>query len=165
MDTLFQELDPPTQASGYSGRGSPSGYPPPFFFFSASSSVPMLESGGGWRRGLVLVYDLGGGTFDVSVLEDENDLFEEPLTRAKFEELNLDLFKKTMEVVKETLVDAKIEKSEIDEIVLVGTEDVEIPATEVSGGTLLVGVRRRLAAGSVGVEEDEGFGRICKGLN
>ncbi|CAN1730823.1 Heat shock 70 kDa protein BIP3 [Linum perenne] len=76
MDTLFQELDPPTQASGYSGRGSPSGYPPPFFFFSASSSVPMLESGGGWRRGLVLVYDLGGGTFDVSVLEDENDLFE-----------------------------------------------------------------------------------------
>ncbi|CAN1234981.1 PATL4 [Linum perenne] len=33
------------------------------------------------------------------------------------------------------------------------TAVIEIPATEVSGGTLLVGVGRRLAAGSVGVEE------------
>ncbi|CAN0922630.1 Luminal-binding protein [Linum grandiflorum] len=46
--------------------------------------------------------------------------FSEPLSRAKFEELNLDLFKKTMEVVHATMKDAKLTKSEIDEIVLVG---------------------------------------------
>ncbi|CAI0411342.1 unnamed protein product [Linum tenue] len=44
--------------------------------------------------------------------------FSESLTRAKFEELNLDLFNKTLEVVKETMKDAKLEKGEIDEIVL-----------------------------------------------
>ncbi|CAL1372961.1 unnamed protein product [Linum trigynum] len=44
----------------------------------------------------------------------------EPLTRAKFEELNLDLFQKTLEVVETTLIDAKLEKSEIEEVVLVG---------------------------------------------
>ncbi|CAL1374504.1 unnamed protein product [Linum trigynum] len=46
--------------------------------------------------------------------------FSETLTRAKFEELNLDLFNRTLEVVKETMKDAKLEKGEIDEIVLVG---------------------------------------------
>ncbi|CAL1380632.1 unnamed protein product [Linum trigynum] len=46
--------------------------------------------------------------------------FSEPLTRARFEELNLDLFKKTVEVVRAALVDAGLEKSEVDEIVLVG---------------------------------------------
>ncbi|CAI0469158.1 unnamed protein product [Linum tenue] len=46
--------------------------------------------------------------------------FSEPLTRAKFEELNLDLFKKTLLVVEATLKDAKLGKSEIEEVVLVG---------------------------------------------
>ncbi|CAI0454280.1 unnamed protein product [Linum tenue] len=47
--------------------------------------------------------------------------FSEPLTRAKFEELNSDLFERTMEVVNSTLKDAKVEnKEQIDEIVLVG---------------------------------------------
>ncbi|KAF2068825.1 hypothetical protein CYY_009852 [Polysphondylium violaceum] len=144
----------------------------------------------------VLVYDLGGGTFDVSVLTIDKGVFEvlstngdthlggedfdqrvmkhflsvfqkktgkdaskdkkslqklrraaenakralssshstpfeienffggedlmETLTRAKFEELNMDLFKKTLEPVKKVLQDAKLKKSEIDEIVLVG---------------------------------------------
>ncbi|CAI0388229.1 unnamed protein product [Linum tenue] len=56
---------------------------------------------------------------EIDSLMDGTDL-SEPLTRAKFEDLNLDLFERTMRVVRSTLKDAKMEKREIDEIVLVG---------------------------------------------
>ncbi|KAL3635284.1 Luminal-binding protein 2 [Castilleja foliolosa] len=46
--------------------------------------------------------------------------FSEPLTRARFEELNMDLFRKTMRPVKQALEDAGLKKTEIHEIVLVG---------------------------------------------
>ncbi|KAK1392114.1 Luminal-binding protein 2 [Heracleum sosnowskyi] len=46
--------------------------------------------------------------------------FSEPLTRARFEELNSDLFRKTMGPVKKAMQDANLEKHQIDEIVLVG---------------------------------------------
>jgi len=46
--------------------------------------------------------------------------FSEQLTRARFEELNLDLFKKTLQPVQKVLEDAELSKSEVDEIVLVG---------------------------------------------
>merc|ERR1712166_1180511 len=46
--------------------------------------------------------------------------FEETLTRARFEELCADLFKKTITPVQQVLDDASMKKSEIDEIVLVG---------------------------------------------
>ena len=46
--------------------------------------------------------------------------FSETLTRAKFEELNMDLFKKTLKPVEQVLKDAKAKKNEIDDIVLVG---------------------------------------------
>lgn len=144
----------------------------------------------------IIVYDLGGGTFDVSLLSIENGVFEvqatagdthlggedfdykivrqlmktfkkkhgidvsdnnkalaklkreaekakralssqmstrieidsfvdgidlsETLTRAKFEELNLSLFKKTLKPVEKVLEDAGLEKNDIDDIVLVG---------------------------------------------
>jgi len=144
----------------------------------------------------VLIYDLGGGTFDVSVLTIEDGIFEvkstagdthlggedfdnrmvnhfmtefkrkhkkdisgnkravrrlrtacerakrtlsasaqasieidslfegvdfyTSITRARFEELNADLFRGTMEPVERSLRDAKFDKSDIHEIVLVG---------------------------------------------
>jgi heat shock protein 5 len=46
--------------------------------------------------------------------------FSETLTRARFEEINGDLFKKTLGPVKNVLDDAKLKKSDINEIVLVG---------------------------------------------
>lgn len=46
--------------------------------------------------------------------------FSMALTRAKFEELNMDLFKKTLVPVKQVLSDAKMDKSTVSEIVLVG---------------------------------------------
>lgn len=56
---------------------------------------------------------------EIESLFDGTD-FSEPLTRARFEELNMDLFKKTMAPVKQALKDAGLEKNAIDEIVLVG---------------------------------------------
>ncbi|KAJ5093458.1 Heat shock protein 70 family [Penicillium angulare] len=46
--------------------------------------------------------------------------FSETLTRAKFEELNIDLFKKTLKPVEQVLKDAKVKKADVDDIVLVG---------------------------------------------
>ncbi|KAJ6322786.1 hypothetical protein OIU77_012599 [Salix suchowensis] len=119
----------------------------------------------------VLIFDLGGGTFDVSLLTIEEGIFEEfkrkhkkdisgnpralrrlrtacerakrtlsstaqttieidslyegidfysTITRARFEELNMDLFRKCMEPVEKCLRDAKMDKSSVDDVVLVG---------------------------------------------
>ena len=46
--------------------------------------------------------------------------FNSTLTRAKFEELNIDYFKKCIEPVERVLCDAKMAKSDVHEIVLVG---------------------------------------------
>ncbi|XP_031434094.1 endoplasmic reticulum chaperone BiP-like [Clupea harengus] len=46
--------------------------------------------------------------------------FSEILTRAKFEELNMDLFRSTLKPVQKVLEDSDLKKSDIDEIVLVG---------------------------------------------
>ncbi|KAG8729873.1 ATPase with role in protein import into the ER [Ceratobasidium sp. 414] len=148
------------------------------------------------RRSRVIVYDLGGGTFDVTLLLVHDNVFEvlatssnthlggedfnnrvveylacdyeqktgynamknprsllklrnaveqvkrvlslqpvttikieafenggddsETLTRAKFESLNFDLFLRTLDPLAEVLRDAKVEKQDVDEIVLVG---------------------------------------------
>merc|ERR1711937_154398 len=50
----------------------------------------------------------------------DGDDFSETLTRAKFEEINADLFKSTLEPVKKVLEDGDVEVSEVDEIVMVG---------------------------------------------
>ncbi|KAL6645878.1 hypothetical protein ACP70R_017486 [Stipagrostis hirtigluma subsp. patula] len=125
----------------------------------------------------VLIFDLGGGTFDVSLLSEDFDnrlvnhfvqefkrknkkditgnpralrrlrtacerakrtlsstaqttieidsLYEgidfyTTITRARFEELNMDLFRKCMEPVEKCLRDAKMDKSSVHDVVLVG---------------------------------------------
>ncbi|BHF73351.1 Heat shock cognate 71 kDa protein [Sparganum proliferum] len=102
----------------------------------------------------VLIFDLGGGTFDVSILSIEDGIFEvkstagdthlggedfdsrlanveidsllegidfyTAITRARFEELCGDLFRSTQEPVEKALRDAKLDKSSIHEVVLVG---------------------------------------------
>lgn len=56
---------------------------------------------------------------EIESLFDGED-FSETLTRAKFEELNIDLFRSTMKPVKQVLDDSGLKKPEINEIVLVG---------------------------------------------
>lgn len=56
---------------------------------------------------------------EIEAFHDGKD-FGETLTRAKFEELNIDLFKKTLKPVEQVLSDAKVKKSEVNDIVLVG---------------------------------------------
>ena len=46
--------------------------------------------------------------------------FNTTITRAKFEEMNITLFRKTMKPVEKVLTDAKVSKSQVNEIVLVG---------------------------------------------
>merc|ERR1711871_381997 len=56
---------------------------------------------------------------EVEALYDGVD-FSETLTRARFEDLNIDLFKKTLGPVGKVMSDGGLSKSELDEIVLVG---------------------------------------------
>ena len=50
----------------------------------------------------------------------DGDDFSETLTRAKFEELNMDLFRGTLKPVQKVLEDADLKKEDVHEIVLVG---------------------------------------------
>merc|ERR1719453_2544381 len=56
---------------------------------------------------------------EIESLHDGVD-FSETLTRARFEELNMDLFRKTMKPVQKVLDDSDFKKHQIDELVLVG---------------------------------------------
>ncbi|KAK3016934.1 hypothetical protein RJ639_007561 [Escallonia herrerae] len=80
---------------------------------------------------IILVFDLGGGTFDVSVLEDLSLPFitataggpkhiDTTLTRAKFEELCSDLLDRLKTPVENSLRDAKLSFKDLDEVILVG---------------------------------------------
>ena len=52
---------------------------------------------------------------EIESFEDGND-FVETLTRVKFEELNMDLFRKTMKSVEQVLKDANVKKEDINEV-------------------------------------------------
>jgi L1 cell adhesion molecule like protein len=58
-------------------------------------------------------------TIEIDSLYDGVDFYTS-ITRARFEELCMDLFRKCMEPVEKTLRDSKIDKSKVNEIVLVG---------------------------------------------
>ncbi|KAL0387435.1 UNVERIFIED_CONTAM: Heat shock protein BIP1 [Sesamum radiatum] len=80
---------------------------------------------------------------EIESLFDGKD-FSESLTRARFEELNMDLFRKTMEPVKKALKDAKLKVSDIHEIVLVGGS-TRIPKVQQLLKEYLVGRNRTRA--------------------
>ena len=56
---------------------------------------------------------------DCEALANGED-FSATISRAKFEELNIDLLKKTMTPVTQVLKDAGLSKDAVDEIILVG---------------------------------------------
>merc|ERR1712038_2086655 len=58
-------------------------------------------------------------TVDCEALYDGID-FSSTISRAKFEELNMDLFKKTLVPVTQVLKDAGVSKNKVDEVILVG---------------------------------------------
>lgn len=58
-------------------------------------------------------------SLEIDALLDGIDFYTS-LTRARFEELNQDLFKSTLEPVEKALRDAKMDKIKIQDIVLVG---------------------------------------------
>ncbi|CAJ1944858.1 unnamed protein product [Sphenostylis stenocarpa] len=58
-------------------------------------------------------------TIEIDSLYEGIDFYA-TITRARFEEMNMDLFRKCMEPVEKCLRDAKIDKSNVHEVVLVG---------------------------------------------
>ena len=58
-------------------------------------------------------------TIEIESLFDGQD-FSDTLTRAKFEELNLDLFKNTLKPVMKVLDDAELTKKDVTDVILVG---------------------------------------------
>lgn len=58
-------------------------------------------------------------TIEIDSLADGNDFYSS-LTRAKFDEINADIFTSTLAPVEKCLKDAKVRKEQIDDVVLVG---------------------------------------------
>ncbi|RKP36811.1 hypothetical protein BJ085DRAFT_18265, partial [Dimargaris cristalligena] len=56
---------------------------------------------------------------EIESFQDGED-FSETLTRAKFEDINNDLFRKTLQPVKQVIKDSGLKKEEVNDIVLVG---------------------------------------------
>ncbi|CAI9754159.1 unnamed protein product [Fraxinus pennsylvanica] len=58
-------------------------------------------------------------TIEIDSLYEGIDFYA-PITRARFEELNMDLFRRCMEPVEKCIRDSKIDKSQVHDVVLVG---------------------------------------------
>jgi endoplasmic reticulum chaperone BiP len=79
---------------------------------------------------------------EIESFEGGND-FSETLTRAKFEELNMDLFRKTMKPVEQVLKDANVKKEDVDEVISVFTLLVS-PYADNAHQVVLVGGSTRI---------------------
>ncbi|KAK3300255.1 glucose-regulated protein [Chaetomium fimeti] len=84
--------------------------------------------------------------------------FAETLTRAKFEQINLRLFEKTLESVKQVLRDAKADRADVTDIVLVGGS-TRIPKIR----SLVEEFFGRKASGGVNPDEAVAFGAAVQG--
>jgi len=71
------------------------------------------------ERAKITVSTAHQARIEIENFHDGQDLME-TLTRAKFEELNMDLFKKILGPIQKVLDDAKMKKTDVQEIVLVG---------------------------------------------
>ncbi|XP_031619732.1 heat shock 70 kDa protein cognate 2 isoform X2 [Contarinia nasturtii] len=58
-------------------------------------------------------------SLEIDALHEGLDFYAK-ISRARFEELNMDLFRSTLQPVEKALTDAKLDKAKIDEVVLVG---------------------------------------------
>lgn len=58
-------------------------------------------------------------SIEIDALHDGVDFYSK-ISRARFEELNMDLFRSTLQPVERALTDAKLDKGSIDDVVLVG---------------------------------------------
>lgn len=58
-------------------------------------------------------------SIEIDALHDGIDFYAK-ITRARFEEMNMDLFRSTLQPVERALVDAKMDKAAINDVVLVG---------------------------------------------
>ncbi|KAI9691147.1 MAG: ATPase with role in protein import into the ER [Bathelium mastoideum] len=94
---------------------------------------------------------------EIEAFHDGQD-FSETLTRAKFEELNNDLFKKTLKPVEQVLKDAKLKKSDIDDIVLVGGS-TRIPKVQ----TMLEDYFGKKASKDINPDEAVAYGAAVQG--
>lgn len=62
-------------------------------------------------------------TIEIENFNDGDD-FVEKLTRARFEELNTDIFSKIITILQDVIKESKISKSEIDDIILTGSSTI-----------------------------------------
>ncbi len=94
---------------------------------------------------------------EIEAFHNGND-FSETLTRAKFEELNMDLFKKTLKPVEQVLKDAKVTKDEVHDIVLVGGS-TRIPKVQ----ALIEEYFNKKASKGINPDEAVAFGAAVQG--
>jgi heat shock protein 5 len=98
---------------------------------------------------------------EIESFEDGND-FSETLTRAKFEELNMDLFRKTMKPVEQVLKDANVKKEDVNEVRLLFVIDV---FAHESQQVVLVGGSTRIPKVQQLLKEYFGGKEPSKGIN